>query len=74
MANALIDTVSQVSLVTEIGLVRGSKIKRRVLRVRGITGNVIETQGQIDLCIGETSPRGFVVVENLPMNCEILLR
>ena len=56
MGNALIDTGSQVSLVTETGLAQGSEIKRRVLRIHGITGNVMETKGQIDLCIGETSP------------------
>ena len=33
----------------------------------------METKGQIDLCIGETSPRGFVVVGNLPVNCDVLL-
>ena len=73
MGNALIGTVSQVSLGTEIGLARGSKINWCVLRIRGVPGNVNETQGQINMCIGETSPRGFVVVENLTLNCEILL-
>jgi len=29
-------------------------------------------KGQIDLCIGENSPHEFLVVENLPMDCEVL--
>jgi len=62
-----------VSLVAENGLARGSKIKRHVLRICGITGNVRETKGKTDLCIGKTSPHGFVVVENLPANCDVLL-
>jgi hypothetical protein len=33
----------------------------------------METKGQSDLRIGETSPHEFMVVENLPMNCDILL-
>jgi hypothetical protein len=54
MGNALTDTGSQVLLVTETGLTRGSKIKKRVLRIHGITGNVMQTNGQIDLCIGKS--------------------
>jgi hypothetical protein len=73
MGNALIDTGSQVSLVAENGLARGPKIKMHVLRIHCITGNVMETKWQIDLCIGETSPHEFMVVGNLPMNCDILL-
>jgi len=34
----------------------------------------MEMKGHIDLCIGETSPHKFLVVEKLPMNCELLLR
>ena len=63
----------KVSLVAENGLVRGSKIKRHILKIHGIAGNVMETKGQSDLRIGETSSHEFMVVENLPMNCDILL-
>jgi hypothetical protein len=56
MVNALIDTGSQVSLVTEKGLARGSKIIRHILTIHGITGSVMETKGQVELRIGETSP------------------
>ena len=50
-----------------------SQVKEHVLRIHGITGNIMETKGQITLCIGETFPREFLVVENLPMDCEVLL-
>jgi hypothetical protein len=73
MGNALIDTGSQVSLVKETGLTRGLKTKRQVVQIHGITGNVIETKGKVDLCIGETSPHEFTLVGDLPMKCDILL-
>jgi len=44
-----------------------------VLTFHGITGDYLETKGQISLRIGETSPHKFLVVNSLPMNCEILL-
>jgi hypothetical protein len=73
MVNALIDTGSQVSLVTEKGLARGSKIRRHTLTIHGNTGNVMETKGQVELCVGETSPHEFIVVEKLPVSCDLLL-
>jgi hypothetical protein len=33
----------------------------------------METKGQIGLCVGDTSLHEFMVVGNLPMNCDILL-
>jgi hypothetical protein len=69
MGNALIDTGSQVLLVAETSLARGLRIKRQVVQIHGITGNVMDTKGQIDLCVGETSPHEFMLVRNLPMNC-----
>ena len=33
----------------------------------------METKRQIDLCTGETSPHEYLLVENLPLNCDILL-
>ena len=72
MGNALIDTGSQVSLVTENSLARGLKIKRQVVQIHGITSNVMETKGKVDLCIGETSHE-FMLVGDLSMNCDILL-
>jgi len=53
MVNALIDTESKVSLVTEMGLGRGSKIRRHTLTIHGITGSVIETKGQFELRVGD---------------------
>ena len=73
MGNALIDTGSQVSLVAETSLARGLRIKKQVVQIHGITGGVMDTKGQIDLCVGETSPHEFMLVRNLPMNCDILL-
>ena len=69
---ALVDTGSQVSLIKERSLTKVSAIKRHVLKIHGITGNYLETKGQIDLRIGETSPYRFLVVTSLPMNCELL--
>ena len=54
LGNALVDTGSQVSLVTE--QFKGSDITRHVLKFRGITGDYLEIKGQIVLRIGETSP------------------
>jgi hypothetical protein len=34
----------------------------------------METKGQTDLCTGETSPHEFLLVENVPLNCDILLQ
>jgi hypothetical protein len=73
MVNALIDTGSLVWLVTEKGLARGSKIRRHTLTIHGITGSFMETKGQVELRVGETSPCEFIVVEKLPVNCDILL-
>ena len=74
MGTALIDAGSRVSLVTENSLARGLKIKKQVVQIHGITSNVMETKGKVDLCIGETSPHEFMLVGDLPMNCDILLR
>jgi hypothetical protein len=52
----LVDTGSQVSLVKERSLIKGTDITRHVLKIRGITGDYVETKGQIGLRIGETSP------------------
>jgi hypothetical protein len=43
------------------------------LEIYGVTGNSMATKGCVDLCIGETSPHKFLVVQELPMNCEVLL-
>jgi hypothetical protein len=72
MGDALIDTGSQVSLVAETSLARGLRIKKQVVHIHGITGNTMDTKGQIDLCVGETPPHGFMLVKNLPMNCDII--
>ena len=60
--NALINIGSQVSLVTAESLIRGLNIDERVLKIHGITGNVMETKGY-----------KFVVVEKLPLDCAVLL-
>ena len=73
VGNALIDTGSQASLVVKSGLARGLKLGRQVVRIHGITGNVMEANGYVELCIGETPSHEFLVVERLPMNCELLL-
>jgi hypothetical protein len=59
VGNALIDTGSEVSLGKETDLARGLKTKRQVVQIHGKTGNVMETKGKVDLCIGEASPREF---------------
>jgi len=59
--------------VKKRSLIKGSDVTRHVIKIRGITGDYLETKGQIDLRIGETSPRRFLVVNSFPMNCEILL-
>jgi hypothetical protein len=72
MGNALIDTGSQISLVAETSLARGIKCRRHVIQIHGIMGNVMETKGQTELSIGETSPHEFMVVSELPMDCDIV--
>ena len=62
------------SLVKETGLARGLKIKRQLVKIHGITGNVMEAKGKVDLGIGETSFHEFMLVSDLPMKCDILLR
>jgi hypothetical protein len=73
LGNALVDTGSQVSLVKESGLTRGSKIELGSSRIQGITGNFVEIKGQIKLNVGDTSPHEFLVMEKLPMNYDLLL-
>jgi hypothetical protein len=73
IGNALIDTGSQVSLVTVEAPARGLRIDKNILEIHGITGNSMATKGCVDLCIGETTPHKFLVVQELPMNCEVLL-
>ena len=65
MGNALIDTGSQISLVAEASLTRRIKIKRQVIQIHGITGNVMETRGKTELSLGETSLHDFMVVRYL---------
>jgi len=45
LGNAVIDTGSQVSLVKERSLIKGSDITRHVLKIHGITGDHLETKG-----------------------------
>jgi hypothetical protein len=73
IGNDLIDTGSQISLVTECSLSRGVKIEEQSVQINGITGNTMETKGQTNLTIGETSPHEFTVVSKLPMECDILV-
>ena len=44
-----------------------------MLKIHSTRGDHLETKWQTDLRIGETSPHRFLVVNSLPMNCEILL-
>jgi hypothetical protein len=71
--NALVDTGSQISLVAEDSLTRGLKFEPHTMRIYGITGSVTKTRGQIYLSIGETSPHTFMVVQELPTDCDILI-
>jgi hypothetical protein len=48
MGNALIDTGSQISLITETSLARGMKVGKQVVQIHGITGNAMETKGQTE--------------------------
>ena len=73
MGNAIVDTGSQVSLVIESNLARGSQIEKQIVAIHGIAVNVMETRGQVKLCIGETLPHEFLVVKRLPMDCEVLI-
>jgi hypothetical protein len=43
------------------------------MQVYGITGSVMKKRGQIDLTIGEASPHTFRVVQELPMDCDLLI-
>jgi hypothetical protein len=73
VGNALIDTGSEVSLGKETDLARGLKTKRQVMQIHGITCNVMVTKGKVDLCIGETSAREFMLVGDVPIKCDIVL-
>ena len=64
LGNALVDTGSQVSLVKERSLIKGSDITKHVLKIHGITGDFLETKGQTTLRIGETSPHKFLMVNS----------
>ena len=68
LGNALVDTGSQVSLIKESSLTRGSRIRRDISSIQGITGNSMEIRGQIELKIGETSLHNFLVMDKLRMN------
>lgn len=73
LGNTLIDTGSQVTLVRADSLARRLKINKHVLKIHGITGNFMVTKGYVDLCVGDATSHKFLMAENLPMNCEVLL-
>ena len=73
LGNALVDTGSQVSLIKESSLTRGSRIRRDISSIQGITGNSKQIRGQIELKIGETSLHNFLVMDKLPMNYDLLI-
>jgi hypothetical protein len=73
LGNALVDTGSQVSLVTERSLNKGSEVKNNVVKIHGIAGNAMETIGRVDLCVGEIAPHEFLVVKSLTMRCDIVI-
>jgi hypothetical protein len=73
LGNALVDTGSQVSLVKESVLTKGSSIKHDILQVKGITGNFMQLKGKTQLKIGDTSSHEFLVIEKLPLSYELLL-
>jgi hypothetical protein len=73
MGNALIDTGSQISLVAADSLFRREKLGKQIIQINGITGNTMETRGQINLTLGETASHEFTVINELPMNCDILI-
>jgi hypothetical protein len=62
MGNALIDTGSKISLVKDSSLARGTKVGKQVVQIHGITGNVMQTEGQTELTLGGTFPREFMIV------------
>jgi hypothetical protein len=73
MGDSLRDMGSQVLLVKETSLARGLRNKRQVVKIHGITGNMIETKGNVGLYIGETSPHEFILKFDLPMKCDTML-
>jgi hypothetical protein len=54
LGNAFVDTGSQVSLVKESGLIRGSNIGHHISHIQGITGNFTQLKGQTKLNIRDT--------------------
>ena len=67
------DTGSQVSLVKEGTLIRGSNIKHDVPSIQGITGDFMQVKGQTKLSIWEPPPRDLLVMDKLRMNYDLLL-
>ena len=73
LGNAQVDTGSQVSLVKERSLIKVSDIKRHVLKINGITSDYLDIKGKIHLRTGKISLHKILVVNTLPMKCEISL-
>jgi hypothetical protein len=73
IGNALVDTGSQISLVKEDVLTRGSLAECDISQIQGITGNFMALKGRTQLNIGDTSLHDFLVVDKLPMTYDILL-
>jgi hypothetical protein len=73
MGDALIYTGSQISLVTESSLFRGAKLRKQKIQINGITGSTMEKKGQINLTISGTSAHEFTVINDLPMDCDMLI-
>jgi hypothetical protein len=44
------------------------------IEIYGITGSLMETKGQIDPSIGEAALHTFMVVQELPIDSDILIR
>jgi hypothetical protein len=73
LGDALVDTGSQVSLVKESSLTRGSKIRTTRVCIKGITGHPLEIKGQVELSINDAPPHSFLITDQLPRNHDIIL-
>jgi hypothetical protein len=71
---ALIDTGAQVSIIARTSLRPEVTVeKNRTLKIRGITGNLMNIKGDVEVNVNNNGHHKFHVIEELPRGLDIVL-
>jgi hypothetical protein len=71
---ALIDTGAQVSLIARTSLHPKVTVEiNRIHEIRGITGNIMNIKGEVEVNVNNNGHHKFYVIEKLPRSLDIVL-